>query len=256
MERRKSHRISGWLPINWVDLCGFVCWLIHVWMCLLSWLEHTCTLSMRLTCWAVAAFYGFIFDFSDIYIFSHVIIIGYGNVAPSTRAGRIFCICFAFIGIPFTLTVIADLGRVFATAVSAVGKKLPSLTSKFSLQFVWNFCFCFSCCFIFFFRCGRFYIFFLCILWLLTFFRVFLQMVFLVIRPVGSLFTMFFFCSFIVVLILTYYKYATHHIKHVYTQHLHIIWWFVHKVNKKKDKTKTSSTRNDIASVNKILIDI
>lgn len=38
---------------------------------------------------------------------------------------------FALIGIPFTLTVIADLGRVFATAVSAVGKKLPSLTSKF-----------------------------------------------------------------------------------------------------------------------------
>lgn len=41
---------------------------------------------------------------------------------------------FALIGIPFTLTVIADLGRVFATAVSALGKKLPSLTSKFTLS--------------------------------------------------------------------------------------------------------------------------
>lgn len=58
--------------------------------------------------------------------------IGYGNVVPVTQAGRGFCMLFALIGIPFTLTVIADLGRVFATAVSAVGKKLPSLTSKFS----------------------------------------------------------------------------------------------------------------------------
>lgn len=40
---------------------------------------------------------------------------------------------FALIGIPFTLTVIADLGRIFATAVSALGKRLPSLTSKLRL---------------------------------------------------------------------------------------------------------------------------
>lgn len=73
---------------------------------------------------------------------------------------------FALIGIPFTLTVIADLGkfarikftqntfqygffyatgRVFATAVSAVGKKLPSLTSKFNVScFKWKFFLSFS----------------------------------------------------------------------------------------------------------------
>lgn len=75
---------------------------------------------------------------------------GYGNVVPVTNSGRGFCMFFALIGIPvrivfwnqievvnfflcskqFTLTVIADLGRVFATAVSVVGKKLPTLTSK------------------------------------------------------------------------------------------------------------------------------
>ena len=162
-------------------------------VCLLSWVEHTCTLSMRLTYWAIVCFYGFIFDFFDI--FSHFIIIGYGNVAPTTRAGRIFCICFAFIGIPFTLTVIADLGRVFATAVSAVGKKLPSLTSK-----------CFVhiapiCLEFLFFPAVLFYIFlplrsvlhFLSLHFMATnLFRVFLQMVFLFIRPVGSLFTSFF----------------------------------------------------------------
>lgn len=58
-------------------------------------------------------------------------IAGYGNIVPVTTSGRAFCMMFALIGIPFTLTVIADLGRIFATAVSAVGKRLPSLTSEF-----------------------------------------------------------------------------------------------------------------------------
>ena len=55
---------------------------------------------------------------------------GYGNIVPVTPGGRVFCMFFALIGIPFTLTVIADLGRIFATAVSTLGKHLPSLTSK------------------------------------------------------------------------------------------------------------------------------
>ncbi|CAD7090502.1 unnamed protein product [Hermetia illucens] len=50
--------------------------------------------------------------------------IGYGNVVPVTQAGRIFCIFFAIIGIPLTLTVIADLGKLFARPVSAIGRKL------------------------------------------------------------------------------------------------------------------------------------
>lgn len=57
--------------------------------------------------------------------------VGYGNIVPVTTGGRTFCMFFALIGIPFTLTVIADLGRIFATAVSTLGKNLPSLTSKF-----------------------------------------------------------------------------------------------------------------------------
>ncbi|EFN60329.1 TWiK family of potassium channels protein 7 [Camponotus floridanus] len=43
--------------------------------------------------------------------------IGYGNVVPSTNWGRIFCIFFALIGIPLTLIVIADLGKLFARGV-------------------------------------------------------------------------------------------------------------------------------------------
>ena len=38
--------------------------------------------------------------------------IGYGNIVPETFEGRLFCIFFALIGIPFTLTVIADYGKL------------------------------------------------------------------------------------------------------------------------------------------------
>lgn len=52
-------------------------------------------------------------------------------MVPSTNWGRIFCILFAFIGIPFTLIVIADWGKLFAEVVVhvslAVKSKLPFL---------------------------------------------------------------------------------------------------------------------------------
>lgn len=53
-------------------------------------------------------------------------IAGYGNIVPVTIGGRVFCICFALVGIPFTLTVIADWGILFASAVSVLGKHIPS----------------------------------------------------------------------------------------------------------------------------------
>ncbi|XP_026747294.1 potassium channel subfamily K member 18-like isoform X4 [Trichoplusia ni] len=53
--------------------------------------------------------------------------IGYGNIVPETFWGRLFCIAYALIGIPLTLTVIADLGRVFATVVSIIAKQLPAM---------------------------------------------------------------------------------------------------------------------------------
>ncbi|XP_023945918.1 TWiK family of potassium channels protein 7 isoform X2 [Bicyclus anynana] len=53
--------------------------------------------------------------------------IGYGNIVPETFWGRLFCIAYALIGIPLTLTVIADLGRVFATVVSVMAKQMPTM---------------------------------------------------------------------------------------------------------------------------------
>ena len=46
---------------------------------------------------------------------------GYGNLVPATFWGRVFCILYALVGIPLTVTVLADLGVVLASAVSALG---------------------------------------------------------------------------------------------------------------------------------------
>ncbi len=51
------------------------------------------------------------------------IVSGYGNIAPVTTAGRVFCILFAIVGIPFTLSVIADVGQIFATFMTAFWKR-------------------------------------------------------------------------------------------------------------------------------------
>ena len=45
---------------------------------------------------------------------------GYGNIAPVTVWGRVFCLLFALIGIPLTLSVIADLGVLLASALTAL----------------------------------------------------------------------------------------------------------------------------------------
>ena len=45
-------------------------------------------------------------------------------MAPVTISGRAFSILFAIVGIPFTLSVIADVGQIFATVVSTVWEKM------------------------------------------------------------------------------------------------------------------------------------
>ncbi|CAH0560679.1 unnamed protein product [Brassicogethes aeneus] len=57
--------------------------------------------------------------------------IGFGNIVPVTTEGRAFCIVFALVGIPLTLTVIADWGRIFASTVSTLMKHIPPLPMKY-----------------------------------------------------------------------------------------------------------------------------
>ena len=47
--------------------------------------------------------------------------IGYGNVATKTIGGRVFCLLFGIVGIPFMLSVLADVGGLLA-GVMQVGK--------------------------------------------------------------------------------------------------------------------------------------
>jgi hypothetical protein len=53
--------------------------------------------------------------------------IGYGNIAPQTFGGRLFCIIYGFIGIPFTLLAIADLGKFFSELIESWEQKIRKL---------------------------------------------------------------------------------------------------------------------------------
>uniref|UniRef100_A0A1B6LXG7 Potassium channel domain-containing protein n=1 Tax=Graphocephala atropunctata TaxID=36148 RepID=A0A1B6LXG7_9HEMI len=53
--------------------------------------------------------------------------IGYGNITPYTVEGRLFCILFALVGIPLTVSVMADLGSLLAGS-------LPELPEPRGLQ--------------------------------------------------------------------------------------------------------------------------
>ena len=43
--------------------------------------------------------------------------LGYGNFATSTFGGRLFCLIFGIIGIPFMLSVLADVGGLMAEGI-------------------------------------------------------------------------------------------------------------------------------------------
>ena len=64
-------------------------------------------------------------DYSQSIFFVITILttIGYGHFAPVTVPGRIFCIFFAIIGIPFFLSVISDMGQIIATLMTTVWDK-------------------------------------------------------------------------------------------------------------------------------------
>jgi Ion channel len=45
-------------------------------------------------------------------------------VAPVTFWGRAFCVGFALVGIPLTLSVIADLGKLIASSLGALADQV------------------------------------------------------------------------------------------------------------------------------------
>lgn len=50
--------------------------------------------------------------------------IGYGNVAPKTPAGRLFCVFYGLFGVPLCLTWISALGKFFGGRAKRLGQFL------------------------------------------------------------------------------------------------------------------------------------
>uniref|UniRef100_A0A0K0F0B4 Potassium channel subfamily K member 18 (inferred by orthology to a human protein) n=1 Tax=Strongyloides venezuelensis TaxID=75913 RepID=A0A0K0F0B4_STRVS len=69
------------------------------------------------------------FPDSILFAFTVITTIGYGNVAPKTFGGRMFCIFYGLIGIPFTLLAIADLGK-FISEVMVSASNVYNVTVK------------------------------------------------------------------------------------------------------------------------------
>lgn len=49
---------------------------------------------------------------------------GYGNVAPKTPAGRLFCVFYGLFGVPLCLTWISALGKFFGGRAKRLGQFL------------------------------------------------------------------------------------------------------------------------------------
>ncbi|KAM9777899.1 potassium channel subfamily K member 5-like [Neosynchiropus ocellatus] len=58
--------------------------------------------------------------------------IGYGNIAPKTSAGRMFCIFYGLFGVPLCLTWISELGKFFGGRAKHLGQYLTK--KGFSLR--------------------------------------------------------------------------------------------------------------------------
>ena len=59
--------------------------------------------------------------------------IGYGNVATKTIGGRVFCLLFGIVGIPFMLSVLADVGGLLAGVMQV---RETSLKFRVSQEFI------------------------------------------------------------------------------------------------------------------------
>ncbi|KFQ18335.1 Potassium channel subfamily K member 17, partial [Merops nubicus] len=53
--------------------------------------------------------------------------LGYGNLSPSTAAGRIFCILFALFGIPLNLVLLNEIGQLMLLGVQRCARCLEEV---------------------------------------------------------------------------------------------------------------------------------
>ncbi|NWI50924.1 KCNKH protein, partial [Calyptomena viridis] len=58
---------------------------------------------------------------------SFLLCLGYGNLSPSTAVGRIFCIVFAFFGIPLNLILLNEIGQLMLLGVQHCAHQLEEV---------------------------------------------------------------------------------------------------------------------------------
>jgi len=90
----------------------------------LSEYEEICSQAVDAGVNLVAKDFSYNWDYIQSMFFALTILttIGYGNFAAETRAGRIFCLLFGIIGIPFMLSVLADVGSLMAEGLEVAWK--------------------------------------------------------------------------------------------------------------------------------------
>ncbi|XP_043930389.1 potassium channel subfamily K member 16-like [Protopterus annectens] len=65
-------------------------------------------------------------DFTSAFFFVGTVVstIGYGNRAPTTESGQIFCVFFALFGIPMNLIILNNVGKHLSSLATKLGKRL------------------------------------------------------------------------------------------------------------------------------------
>uniref|UniRef100_A0A8D0H3Z2 2P domain potassium channel Talk-1 n=1 Tax=Sphenodon punctatus TaxID=8508 RepID=A0A8D0H3Z2_SPHPU len=63
-------------------------------------------------------------DFSNSFFFAGTVVttIGYGNLAPSTVAGQVFCVFYALFGVPLNLAFLNQLGKGLSAHLLTLGR--------------------------------------------------------------------------------------------------------------------------------------
>ncbi|KAL6470196.1 hypothetical protein MHYP_G00213150 [Metynnis hypsauchen] len=75
-------------------------------------------------------------DLASAFFFSGTIIttIGYGNISPQTKWGRLFCICYALVGIPLFGFLLAGVGDHLGTGLRKAVAKIEMLFLKWKVS--------------------------------------------------------------------------------------------------------------------------
>jgi hypothetical protein len=79
---------------------------------------------------------GWTFHNSIVFAYTLITTIGYGNVAPETVAGRVFCLFYGLVGVPLALLTIADIGMFLNKSIHQLATLLASTYKRYKVGFL------------------------------------------------------------------------------------------------------------------------